>query len=146
MDLVEARAAPTAHGELRVTDHKTGRNRTREGMVVGGGETLQPVLYGLAVEQALGRPVHESRLSFCTTVGRYEQRAVTLDDGARRRGTEVLEIIDRAIEIGSLPPAPRQGACQWCDFQVVCGPWEERRAAAKDQAPLADLAALRRLP
>jgi len=146
VDLVEARAAPTAHGELRVTDHKTGRNRTREGMVVGGGETLQPVLYGLAVEQTVGRPVHESRLSFCTTVGRYEQRAVTLDDNARRRGAEVLEIIDRAIEIGSLPPAPRRGACQWCDFRVVCGPWEERRAAVKDQAPLADLAALRRLP
>ena len=146
VDLVEARARPTARGELRVTDHKTGRNRTREGMVVGGGETLQPVLYGLAVEQALGRPVHESRLSFCTAAGRYEQRVVTLDDGARRRGAEVLEIIDRAVETGSLLPAPRPGACRWCDFQVVCGPWEERRAAGKDQERLADLAALRRLP
>ena len=146
VDLIEARARPTAHGELRVTDHKTGRNRTREGLVVGGGETLQPVLYGLAVEQALGRPVHESRLSFCTAVGRYEQRAVTLDDDVRRRGAEVLEVIDRAIETGSLVPAPRRGACRWCDFQVVCGPWEERRAAVKDPERLADLAALRRLP
>ena len=146
VDLIEARAGPTAHGELRVTDHKTGRNRTREGMVVGGGEMLQPVLYGLAVEQTLGRPVHESRLSFCTAAGRYEQRGVTLDDGARRHGTEVLEIIDRAIETGSLLPAPRQGACRWCDFQIVCGPWEERRAAVKDRARLADLEALRKLP
>ncbi len=146
VDLIEARAGPTARGELRVTDHKTGRNRTREGMVVGGGETLQPVLYGLAVEEATGRPVHQSRLSFCTAVGRYEQRAVTLDESARRQGAEVLEIIDRAIECGSLVPAPRQGACRWCDFQVVCGPWEERRTAIKDQARLSDLAALRRLP
>lgn len=146
VDLVEAKAGPTARGELRVTDHKTGRNRTREGMVVGGGETLQPVLYGLAVEEALGRPVRESRLSFCTAAGRYEQRAVTLDEGARRRGAEVLEVIDRAIENGSLLPAPRPGACRWCDFQVVCGPSEELRTARKDQTRLADLAALRRLP
>lgn len=146
VDLVEAKAGPTARGELRVTDHKTGRNRTREGMLVGGGETLQPVLYGLAVEEALGRPVRESRLSFCTAAGRYEQRAVTLDEGARRRGAEVIEVIDRAIESGSLLPAPRPGACRWCDFHVVCGPSEERRTARKDQARLADLAALRRLP
>jgi CRISPR/Cas system-associated exonuclease Cas4 (RecB family) len=146
VDLVEARAGPTARGELRVTDHKTGRNRTKEGMVVGGGETLQPVLYGLAVEQTLGRPVHESRLFFCTATGRYEQRTVTLDESARRYGAEVLEIIDRAIETGSLLPAPREGACRWCDFQVVCGPWEEQRTARKDQSRLADLAALRRLP
>lgn len=146
VDLVEAKAGPTVRGELRVTDHKTGRNRTREGMVVGGGETLQPVLYGLAVEETTGRPVHESRLSYCTAVGRYEQRVVTLDEDARRHGAEVLEIIDRAIECGSLVPAPRQGACQWCDFRVVCGPWEERRTALKDQARLADLAALRGLP
>lgn len=146
VDLVEAKAGPTARGELRVTDHKTGRNRTREGLVVGGGETLQPVLYGLAVEEASGRPVRESRLSFCTAAGRYEQRAVTLDEGARRRGAEVLEVIDRALEIGSLLPAPRPGACRWCDYQAVCGPSEERRTARKDQTRLADLAALRRLP
>ena len=162
VDLVEARARPTARGELRVTDHKTGRNRTREGMVVGGGETLQPVLYGLAVEGTLGRPVHESRLSFCTAAGRYEQRVVTLDDGARRAGTEVLEIVDRAVEAGTLLPAPRQGACRWCDFQVVCGPWEERRTEAKHRPSpgsrrgegeggtaaslLVDLRALRELP
>ena len=146
VDLIEARARPTADGELRVTDHKTGRNRTREGMVVGGGETLQPVLYGLAVEQALGRPVTESRLSFCTAAGRYGQRGVKLDDRARRHAAEVLEVIDRAVETGSLPPAPRGGACRWCDFQVVCGPWEEQRTARKDPARLADLQALRRLP
>ena len=146
VDLIEARSGPSAAGELRVTDHKTGRNRTRQGMVVGGGETLQPVLYGLAVEQVLGRPVHESRLSFCTAAGRYEQRAVRMDERARRRGAEVLEIVDRAIETGSLVPAPRNGACRWCDFRTVCGPWEERRTAIKDPKRLADLHALRKMP
>ena len=57
VDLIEAKAGPTPRGELRVTDHKTGRNRTRERMVVGGGEVLQPVLYGLAVEASMDRAV-----------------------------------------------------------------------------------------
>src|SRR3954463_8826741 len=40
---------------LRVTDHKTGRNRSNPDLVVGGGEMLQPVLYSLAIEQGLGK-------------------------------------------------------------------------------------------
>ena len=146
VDLVEARARPTAAGELRVTDHKTGRNRTAERMVVGHGEVLQPVLYGLAVEQVLGRPVNESRLFFSTLAGGYDTRAVTLDETARRYGIEVLSIVDRAIETGVILPAPRRDACKWCDYRVVCGPWEETRVRRKDDTKLVDLEALRRLP
>ena len=146
VDLVEARARPTAGGELRVTDHKTGKDRTRERMVVGHGEVLQPVLYGLAVEQALGRPVSESRLFFSTVAGGYATRAVSLGETERRRGREVLAVIDRAIETGVMLPAPRPGACAWCDFRVVCGPWEETRVLRKDRTRLADLQALRRWP
>ena len=59
----------------------------------------------------------------------------------------MLEIVDRAVEAGMLIPAPRAGACRWCDFREVCGPWEEKRAAdVKDQTKLVDLQALRRLP
>ena len=91
-------------------------------MVVGQGEVLQPVLYGLAVEQALGRTVSESRLFFSTVEGRYATRSVSLGETQRRQGLEVLKTIDRAIETGVLLPAPRRGACSWCDFRVVCGP------------------------
>ena len=146
VDLVEARGRPTAEGELRVTDHKTGKNRTRDRVVVGHGEVLQPVLYGLAVEQALGRTVSESRLFFSTVAGGYATRSVSLGETERRHGLEVLEIIDRAIETGVLLPAPRRGACTWCDFRVVCGPWEEIRVLRKDQTKLVDLQVLRRLP
>ena len=146
VDLVEARGRPTAEGELRVTDHKTGKNRTRDRMVVGHGEVLQPVLYGLAVEQALGRTVSESRLFFSTVAGGYATRSVSLGETERRHGLEVLEIIDRAIETGVLLPAPRRGACTWCDFRVVCGPWEEIRVLRKDETKLVDLQVLRRLP
>ena len=146
VDLVEARGRPTAGGELRVTDHKTGKNRTRDRMVVGRGEVLQPVLYGLAVEQALGRPVTESRLFFSTVAGGYTSRSISLGETERRYGLQVLEIIDRAVETGILLPAPRKGACTWCDFRAVCGPWEETRVGRKDSTKLADLEALRRLP
>ena len=146
VDLVDAKAGPTADGALRVTDHKTGRDRTRDRMVVGAGEVLQPVLYGLAVEQALGRPVSESRLFFCTVNGQFATRSVTLGEHERRQGLEVLEIVDRALEVGELLPAPRKGACDWCDFLDVCGPWEEKRVRWKDDSKLADLHALRRMP
>ena len=146
VDLVEARARPTAGGELRITDHKTGKNRTAERMVVGHGEVLQPVLYGLAVEQALGRPVGASRLFFATAAGAYATRSVSLGDTERRHGLEVIEIIDRAVETGVIVPAPRRGACGWCDYRAVCGPWEEIRVLRKDGTKLVELQALRRLP
>ena len=146
VDLVEAKAGPTPEGELRVTDHKTGRNRTRERLVVGHGEVLQPVLYGLAVEAALRRPVGTSRLFFCTVDGEFTVRSVVLGERERRQGLEVIEVIDRALESGSVLPAPREGACGWCDFKEVCGPWEETRVQRKDQTRLADLQALRRMP
>ncbi len=145
VDLIDAPAGPTRDGELRVTDHKTGRNRTKERMVVGHGEVLQPVLYGLAVEQALGRPVQTSRLFFCTLPGGFASRPVSLGPDERRQGIEVLEIVDRAVAAGELVPAPRKGACGWCDFREVCGPWEEKRVDWKDPAKLGDLLALRRM-
>ena len=77
VDLVERRRGAD---ELRVTDHKTGANWTKPGMVVGGGEVLQPVLYALAVEAALKRPVTESRLFYCTAKGGFAERVVLLKE------------------------------------------------------------------
>lgn len=143
VDLIER----SADGDrLRVTDHKTGKVRAKDGVIVGGGEVLQPVLYGLAVEQALGHPVVSSRLFYCTAAGNFTERSVTLDETARHHGVEVLQIVDRAIEHGTLPPAPKERACAWCDFRPVCGPWEHRRIARKPAGPLEDLQALRALP
>jgi CRISPR/Cas system-associated exonuclease Cas4 (RecB family) len=143
VDLIEARA----NGEtLRVTDHKTGVNRTNAGWIVGGGETLQPVLYSLAVEAATGREVEKARLFFCTTRGGFTERAVEMNEWSRMYGRRVLEIIDRAVERGTLPPSPKRGACSLCDFRIVCGPHEEMRARSKMHALVADLEALRDLP
>jgi hypothetical protein len=119
-------------GAFRVTDLKTGTDETRPFLVIGGGETLQPALYALALESAAPREVAEGRLFFCTTKGGFSEHVVTLDDEARRRAREVLEIIDRAIERGFLAPLPREGACARCAYQAVCGPEADVRAARKD--------------
>ena len=78
--------------------------------------------------------------------GEYSVRTVPLGVTERRYGLEVLEIIDRAIETGVVVPAPRRGACTSCDFQTVCGPWEEVRTRRKDETKLVELEMLRRMP
>jgi len=145
IDLVEQHGAL---GSLRVTDHKTGRNRTTRGLVVGGGGTLQPIVYSLVTEQLLGLPVSSARLWFATTAGGFTEHPVSLRDEHRRAGIEVLEIVDRAVEHGALPQAPRKGTCGWCDFRGVCGPLEEERARRKgpNLGVLEDLEALRGMP
>lgn len=135
-------------GFLRVTDHKTGKNRTRSGQtVVDGGRVLQPVIYGLALKALFPEEtVFSGRLFFCTTAGGFQPYEIPLMGDAPKRGIEVLEIVDRAIENGALAARPAHEACKWCDFQVVCGRGEEQRTRRKDAKLFSDLDALRKLP
>jgi hypothetical protein len=135
-------------GFLRVTDHKTGRNRTEAGTtIVAGGRVLQPVIYGLALEALSPEAkVFSGRLSFCTTAGGFTQHEIPLLDNARHTALQVLEIIDRGVEHGLLAARPGADACKYCDFTAVCGRDEERRVRRKDAARFADLDALRDLP
>ena len=143
VDMIETKQGSA---ELRITDHKTGRNRTTPRTVIGGGGTLQPVIYGLAIEKILERPVREGRLFYATTAGGFAEHPVPLSEANRRAGLEALEIIDRAIELGFLPAAPAERACTWCDFRSICGPDEPRHVARKAADPLGDLMALRGMP
>ncbi len=143
VDVIETKQGSS---ELRITDHKTGRNRTTPRTVIGGGGTLQPVIYGLAVEKILNRPVREGRLFYATTAGGFAEHPVPLSEANRRAGLEALEIIDRAIELGFLPAAPAERACTWCDFRPICGPDEPRHVARKSADLLGDLTALRGMP
>jgi RecB family exonuclease len=143
IDLVEEHRQT---GLLRVVDHKTGKDRTKDGLMIGNGEMLQPVLYSMAVEQMTGKTVFEARLSFCTAAGGYRIRNVAMLSASRRAGVEALEVIDRAIEQGFLAAAPREGACAWCNFRPVCGPSEEQRVDRKPQDRLRDLHELRSRP
>jgi RecB family exonuclease len=142
IDLAEQNVSCT----IRVTDYKTGKDRIEGSIVVGQGELLQPVLYSLAVERIRKQNVSEARLWYCTSTGGYSERVVPMNDSTRSCGTEVLKLIDHAVQAGFLPPAPREGACNWCDFRAICGPHEELRSKRKDQKPLAALFYLREMP
>jgi ATP-dependent helicase/nuclease subunit B len=144
VDLIEEHRTT---GTLRVTDHKTGRRPEKlEKIIVGGGAVLQPVLYGMAVEAALARPVSVGRLFYCTAAGSYTEHPIPVNERTRASGLEVLQIIDRAIASGFLAAAPTEEACGRCDFRPVCGPDVFRRVGRKPQDRLADLAALRSRP
>jgi ATP-dependent helicase/nuclease subunit B len=140
VDLIEHRADLDV---LRVTDHKTGRNRSTPDLIVGGGKVLQPVLYSLAVERGLGKRVVAGRLFYSTTAGGFVEREIPIDGYARAQGLQVLALIDRSVEMGFLPAAPEKDACRWCDFRSVCGPREEERVGRKSPDRLGDLFALR---
>ncbi len=129
-------------GRLRVTDHKSGKADAPRDVIIGGGRVLQPVLYALAAERLLGEPVESGRLYYCSSRGGYEERVVPLDDAARAAAREFAATVAGAIADGFLPAAPAEGGCRWCDYRMVCGPYEEMRVAQK---PAARLAALERL-
>ena len=74
---VDADGAP-----LRVTDHKTGKNRTTWKTVIGGGAMLQPVLYSLAIEQALETAGHLR--AGCSTAPRPAASPSTRSRSTRR--------------------------------------------------------------
>ena len=54
-----------------------------------------------------------------------------------RSADELAAAIGDALTRPFLPAAPDSGQCDLCDFRVVCGPYEERRAGRKSQGNLA---------
>src|SRR5262245_9226451 len=143
VDLIERKPGTNI---LRVVDHKTSKNRSERGSIIGHGQQLQPVIYSLAVEAATGGTVESARFSYCTTAGGFTEHVVPINERTRGMGIEALEIIDRSVELGMLPPAPAERACSFCDFLPVCGPNQERRARRKSREQIADLLQLRGQP
>jgi RecB family exonuclease len=142
IDLVEERA----DGALRATDHKTGRVAVRADDVTKGGTALQPILYALALERRFpGRVVESGRLYYCTAAGGFTERVVPLDAEARRAAATLADALDGALAKPELPAAPASRACAWCDYRVVCGPYEELRSGKKPIAALEGLARVREL-
>ncbi len=131
------------NGMLRVVDHKTGGAPSPAPQVVGDGEVLQPVLYAMAAEQALGEKVLTGRLHYATLRSNYREIDITLNDFTRAVAQKALGIIDEHLRQGFLPAAPRTKACETCDYTVVCGPYEEERSARKSKPELKSLRELR---
>jgi ATP-dependent helicase/nuclease subunit B len=143
IDLVERHMH---RGTLRVTDHKTGRPLQNRPQHVGGGATLQPLLYALAAENLLAQTVECGSLYFCTQRGDFSEMSIVLDAQARERLARVLDTISESIHVGFLPAAPQTGACALCDYTTVCGPTEEVRTKKKQQDRLDSLINIRNLP
>jgi CRISPR/Cas system-associated exonuclease Cas4 (RecB family) len=133
-------------GRLRATDYKTGKVRAKEGeTVIGGGETLQPVLYALVLEKLFpGTKVDSGRLYYCTAAGNFTRVPIPLTEEARSAAKLVAKTIGDAIQTGFLPAAPAKDACKYCDFRPVCGPYEEIRTKKKAQDKLKPLKELRK--
>jgi RecB family exonuclease len=142
IDLVERRA----DGALRATDYKTGKARAKQDVtVIGGGEVLQPVLYALVLEKLFpGTKVEGGRLYYLTSAGDFTPVAIPLNEEARESARLVARTIGGALEGGFLPAAPIKGGCTYCDYLVVCGPYEELRARRKNPKKLETLVQLRR--
>jgi len=138
-------------GQLRVTDHKTGKVRGEKDLIIGGGKILQPVLYSLVAEKLLNQPVGAGRLYYCTAAGGYQSRVVAIDAAARDAIGQFSAILDDALVQGFLPAAPASGArrnqseCDYCDYLRLCGPYEMQRTARKPKERLAALTALRQM-
>ena len=137
-------------GALRVTDHKTGRVRADKNLIIGGGKTLQPTLYALAAEKMLPERIAGGRLYYCTAAGGYEERVVPLDDAARDSIASLTRVVDGALRAGFMPAAPADRECEYCDYRLVCGPYEQTRVRIKSEtagvkARLADLSSLREM-
>ena len=144
IDLVEKHR--TEH-VLRVVDHKTGKAPEEHPVYVGGGTTLQPGLYGLAAEKILNLPAEAGRLFYCTQRGGFVPIDIELNPKARGWFSGAFGIIGQAIQDGFLPAAPQDGACDYCDYRLVCGPDEETRVRQwKDRAALQSLQTLRNMP
>jgi len=126
IDLVERH---TTTGVLRITDHKTGKPPASIPLYVGGGRFLQPLLYGLAAGQLLGATVESGRLFYATQQGGYQHALIPIHEKSRAFLTKLLSNIDGAIVAGFLPPHPQKDGCKYCDYRVVCGPYEELRTA-----------------
>jgi len=143
IDLVERRP----DGLLRATDHKTGMARVAAGSTIAGGTALQPLLYAMALEKLFpDARVDGGRLYYCTTAGGFAERPVPLDAPARRAIKTVAQVVGGALNDAFLPAAPDRGACRWCDYRVVCGPYEELRVSRKRQGELKALSGLRGVP
>ena len=143
IDLVERH---TVNGTIRITDHKTGSFPDKPPHFVGGGKTLQPILYSLAARAEMSATVSSGRLYFCTRKGKYQDIDIKLTPEAEEKLGQVLQTVDEAIATGFLPAAPAVNACEYCDYSSVCGPYEEQRVQRKQPSNLESLQTLRRLP
>ena len=126
---------------LRVTDHKTGKNRSNAGSDRRRRRRAAAGALQRRGRAGAGQKVVEGRLFYCTTAGGFAEHADSRSTTTRAaRGCRCSRSSTARSSRDSSSAAPAERACTWCDFRPVCGPREEERVARKAKDRLADLA------
>jgi ATP-dependent helicase/nuclease subunit B len=130
---------------VRVIDYKTGKLWEKDAQFRGGRE-LQLALYNRAARVMFpDHEVAEAVYYYSTATGDYQRKACAATPQVDQTLTAVLTTLDGLAVAGVFPPVA--DSCRFCDFQTVCGPFREARAARKAGDPrLATFRRLREIP
>ena len=127
MDRVDVAPQPK---RVRVTDYKGGRYVWQDEDEFKGGRNVQLAIYVLAAAAAYPKhEVTESRYYYVTAHGRFKTKHVDGSEAARATLKKVLTALDDTVARGAF--APVADDCGFCDYQAICGPHREPRAARK---------------
>lgn len=143
MDRVDAAQGPD---RVRVVDYKTGAAPKNKAGGLEGGRALQLRVYNLALRQAYPRHrVEQAEYDYLTAKGGYLQVAAPATPESEAELARVVADFDEMARAGLFPPVA--DTCDFCDYQAICGPGREARAARKRDDPrLLGWRVLRELP
>ena len=124
----------TGAKRVRVIDYKTGKHYWGKDEQWKGGRELQLALYNRAARAMFaGHEVAEAVYYYATATGEYKRKACPATPEVDKTLTTVLTTLDGLAAAGVFPPVA--DSCRFCDFQTVCGPFREARAARKSGDP-----------
>lgn len=127
---------------VRVIDYKTGGHYWKREEEWKGGRELQLAIYNRAAQRLFpDHEVAEAVYYYATAKGEYKRKGRQATAEVDQTLTNVLTTLDELAAAGVFPPVA--DTCTFCDFQAVCGPFREPRAARKSADPR--LAAFKRL-
>jgi RecB family exonuclease len=131
---------------VRVIDYKTGGHYWKREEEWKGGRELQLALYNRAARRLFpDHAVAEAVYYYATAKGEYKRKGRQATTEVDETLTHVLKTLDDLAAAGVFPPVA--DTCMFCDFQAVCGPFREARAARKSGDPrLAAFKRLREIP
>ena len=104
--------------QLVVIDYKTGSAARYTGLDFDGGRRLQHYLYGIAVEQLLGKKAVRMEYRFPTA--RADGAIVPYDIASLSAGRELVAALLDNIAAGRFLPTDERGDCTFCDFRTAC--------------------------